>query len=208
MLRERIFSNWLFRLRPGSGRVLLTFDDGPDPDSTPRLIDALQALNINAVHFLTGERCKKFPAIVHKLSNTQQQIGNHGYEHSSFLCHRVNTVAESIRQTDLAIRLAGGTPLNIFRPPYGRFNPWTARALTTTNCRGILWSALGYDWIPNQSARVRQRVLRALQDGVIIALHDTPVACENVLPLLPEFAATAQSLGLHFARLNETDLSA
>lgn len=201
-LREKIFSGWTWRLPPGSGRIALTFDDGPDPATTPALLQALTKSNIAATHFLTGEKCAAHPELVCELIANKQELGNHGYRHQSMWLKSRRTQIASIEQTHLAIFNASrGYACSHYRPPYGSFNPLTCSALRRTGYTGVLWSCLPCDWKARNADELFAAVRNCLHDGAIILLHDAQPSTHHVITMLPRLADEAVRRGWTFVSL-------
>ena len=115
---------------PRAGRRLaLTFDDGPDPEWTPRLLDALGTSGVRATFFLIGERADRAPALVRRMIAEGHEVGNHSWSHRSlWLCGPRTTAAEIGRAHERLAALTG-TPPRHFRPPWGMVNAAMFRAL-------------------------------------------------------------------------------
>lgn len=176
MWRERFFPAWTFRLRTGRRQLLLTFDDGPHPESTNALLDTLNALHLPSVMYLNGDKCTRYPHLVRDIQQAGHQIALHGMSHQSVLLKSAAFVCQSIHANQAAILAAGANPLPFYRPPYGRFNPCTASALRQTAHSGMLWSALAADWKNTAPDLVWKKLQPQLMDGAIVLLHDSPQA--------------------------------
>jgi peptidoglycan/xylan/chitin deacetylase (PgdA/CDA1 family) len=183
--------------------VHLTFDDGPDPDRTPRVLDALAEVHVRATFFLVGSKVARAPELARRIRAEGHQVGNHGWDHSSLtLCSR-RTIREQLVRCNDVIASALGSPPVYARPPYGyrdyRFYQ-EAQQLGTTP---MLWSLDSGDWLGLSPTRLVRRVLRA-RPGEIILFHDGNHraggllgALEQILlhhrprlPMMPQLVAT------------------
>jgi len=147
------------RERTGGDHAALTFDDGPDPDSTPLVLDVLADLGLKATFFMTGEQAERHPAIAARVADEGHEAALHGYEHL-----REPPPGDLERGLEAVARATGQRPTR-FRPPYGR--AWEAPLET------VLWSAWGLDWEPIGPDRIADLVVRDLEPGAIVLLHDS-----------------------------------
>jgi peptidoglycan/xylan/chitin deacetylase (PgdA/CDA1 family) len=182
---------------PGS-QVALTFDDGPDPASTPRFLEELDRLGLRATFFLLGSRLAAHPDVAHDVLAAGHEIGVHGWLHRPHLLRAPWQVHADLARTQHAVRdLLGVTP-RFARPPNGVITGaglWSARTL---GLRTVLWTADGRDWAADATAEsVAARIGDRVQPGGVILLHDSDVtsapgswrAALGALPLLAEHCA-------------------
>jgi peptidoglycan-N-acetylglucosamine deacetylase len=196
---------WLRHLPPEHRGVVLTFDDGPHPDTTPALLEVLAHERIRATHFLVGERCLAHPMLVRELAGAGQHIANHGFHHKSLLWHSAAFQKRSISYADSALHAEVQTPALWFRPPFGRFNWWTAPALKELHYRGVLWSVIIRDWLPASETDLWERLKTKLHSGAIIVLHDGHPTTPMVTRLLPRLAEEVARRGWTFMSLPTND---
>lgn len=162
--------------------VMLTFDDGPDPEKTSQIIDLLEKYNAKGVFFFIGKKIDQHPEIAKLASEKGHSVGSHSYHHGNlFDVLPTSKVAEELRQTEKAIENATGKPCVLFRPPYGITNPNIAKALRQFQYRVIGWNLRSLDTLIHDSVKLEKRVLKRIKPGTIILLHDTAPA---VLPVL------------------------
>lgn len=203
--REWVFSGWTWRLAPGRGRVVLTFDDGPDPQSTPALLCALSDSSIPAHHFLIGERCTANPSLACDIIAAGHELGNHAFSHRRMWLRSSRFQSASIHRAHEAIAAATqGYSCSWYRPPYGSFNFQTGAALRRTGYTGALWSALPRDWEHFSAAGLLRSLVAGLHDGAIILLHDTPRSMPQIIAALPAFAGEVERRGWKFVTLPST----
>lgn len=158
--------------RTGS-QIALTFDDGPDPERTPALLDALDELGVKATFFCVGDRVDAHPALAARIAREGHEIGNHTYSHRYLPLAPAKSVERELRATDRAISDATGIVPALARPPYGGRSPWTVRAFARLAKRLVLWDVNSFDWKGRPPEQVAERVLDRVRPGSIVLFHDT-----------------------------------
>jgi len=128
-----------------SRRIALTFDDGPDPDRTPALLDTLAALGAPATFFLLGRAVEKNPELAARIAREGHEIGNHTYNHRYLPLQRSSSVARELAEADATIARATGVVPTLARPPYGGRSPFTVRAFARAGKRVVLWDLNSFD---------------------------------------------------------------
>jgi peptidoglycan/xylan/chitin deacetylase (PgdA/CDA1 family) len=183
-LARRFFPEAVFRITSSEKAILLTFDDGPHPDSTPELLDILDTRNVRALFFCSGDAAEKYPELVGDIKRRGHIVGNHGYNH---LNGWSTSVKEYCENADRASRF---TSDSIFRPPYGRIRVSQYRRLKKS-FRIVFWDIMSYDYDNNFGTERSLDVLkRKLRPGSIIVLHDIPTStCRT---FLKEFIDTSE----------------
>jgi peptidoglycan/xylan/chitin deacetylase (PgdA/CDA1 family) len=155
------------RLEPGEGRIALTFDDGPDPDATPAVLDALDEAGARATFFLVGEQVEAHPELARAVAERGHTVGVHGHRHVEH-----DELADP--EGDLAAVLAAvGAPAQLMRPPYGRFSESSYAAGLRHGLTPVYWSGWGCDWEEIPAARIAELVVRDMAPGGIVLLHDS-----------------------------------
>jgi peptidoglycan/xylan/chitin deacetylase (PgdA/CDA1 family) len=173
LFRPYFFIRWLypgalFRINTSEKILCLTFDDGPDPESTPELLDILNNYNIKAIFFCDGNAAEKYPELVQQTVRSGHIIGNHGYSHLSGWKTSAGKYCEDIN------RASEFTSDKLLRPPYGRIRFNQFRMLRR-KFRIIFWDIMPYDFDINFGAGRSLAVLNnKLRPGSVIVLHDTP----------------------------------
>ncbi|HDQ44207.1 MAG TPA: polysaccharide deacetylase family protein [bacterium] len=188
----RFFFPWiLWKGDARSRNVHLTFDDGPDPEYTPRVLDILGAGEVKATFFVTGEKALRHPGLVARIAREGHVVGNHGFSHTSLAFGKRETVLSEIERTDEAVRRITGRSPVPFRPPYGRFDPRFRKWMDHTGHRLVLWSLVTCDFSETSAAALVDRVSRRIHAGAVLLLHDghpnTPVMLEALPELLGLF---------------------
>lgn len=151
--------------------VAFTFDDGPDPDGTPELLDALDEARITATFFLVGEQVEAHPKLAREIVSRHHEVQAHCWDHTEHA--QVEDPAMDLWRTIEAIFKATGVAPTMQRPPYGRFSPASHEACLQAGLQPVYWSAWGEDWEAVGPDRIADTVIRDLSDGVVILLHDS-----------------------------------
>jgi peptidoglycan-N-acetylglucosamine deacetylase len=192
----------------GAAGIVLTFDDGPDQDSTPAVLDALDAAGARATFFLVGEQVEAEPALAQEIATRGHDVQLHGYGH---VAHDALTAEEARRDLERgarALRAATGIEPRFYRPPYGRFSSGSYDACLALGLEPVYWSAWGTDWETISAQRIAELILPDLAAGAVILLHDSPryshrPSARPTVDALPMIAARAGELGLQFLTLVE-----
>ncbi|MCX7712054.1 MAG: polysaccharide deacetylase family protein [Chthoniobacterales bacterium] len=153
--------------------IAITFDDGPHPQLTPKLLDILKQRGIRATFYLIGKNVEAYPDIVRRIVAEGHEIGNHSYSHYALTRLSPAKVAAEINKTQEAIRHATGILPQTLRPPYGATNEkLNRRFLEEFGLLTILWSVDPQDWRYRNSSRVTNQILLYTKPGDIILSHD------------------------------------
>ncbi len=169
--------------------VWLTIDDGPNPQTTPAILDLLDRFGAKATFFLIGQKARNAPALVRTILDRGHSIGNHTQTHPQFRFwslgpRRLRREIDSFEKT-----MAGlGLPIPyLFRAPTGMKNPFLHPILSVRNLRLVGWSARAYDTRVKDAAKAAERLLRSVEPGAIVLLHDcSPVSLPTLEILLQE----------------------
>ena len=158
----------------GSARVALTFDDGPHPVTTRRVLEALAPTRHRATFFVLGEKARRHPDVVREIHAGGHSLGIHGDLHDRLHSFRRSwSVHDEIVRAGDAVETATGLRPRFFRPPLGHTSFTTARGARLAGVTLIAWSSRGYDGIRGRSPEaVVARIARTLIDGAIVMLHD------------------------------------
>ncbi len=159
--------------RPGAMRVALTYDDGPDPRTTPRLLDVLRREHVRATFFVVGEAVDRAPELVRRMVRDGNGVGNHTYDHPHLEFAGAARVRDEVTRTDAALARAG-VATRLVRTPYGRRNAAVVQAIAAEGRTLVLWSdAESHDWErPGDAAGIAADVVARVRDGSIVLLHD------------------------------------
>jgi peptidoglycan/xylan/chitin deacetylase (PgdA/CDA1 family) len=196
----------VWRAARAGKRVALTFDDGPDPEWTPRVLEILADRGVKATFFLVGERAAREPSAVHAIAAGGHEIGSHSWSHTSlWLCGPRRTDAEIARTKRLLGYLAGKPPV-LFRPPWGMVNAAMFAALRRHGQRCVFWSIQPEGLRPATASAQVAHVLHRVHPGAIVDLHDaegTPGAPARLCAALPDMIDGLTAAGYRFATVGE-----
>ncbi|MGK6351657.1 polysaccharide deacetylase family protein [Parapedobacter sp. DT-150] len=169
-------------------RIALTFDDGPHPIYTPKVLALLEEYHVQATFFCIGKQIAKHPDLVRLLNDRGHLVGNHSYTHAATIDFRTKAGwLGEIRHTDTAIAECIGRRPRFFRPPYGVTTPHLAQAVKESGHAVIGWRVRPYDTLKRPAERIVRTILKKTKPGDIILLHDTHDRVALVLEqLLPE----------------------
>ena len=162
------------RGRSGQGAVAVTFDDGPDPASTPKLLALLSKYETMATFYVTGRRAEQYPHLVREIVSHGHTIGNHTYSHDNFIMFKgEDALKEEIRRAQEVLHRLGIFPCT-FRPPVGVTSPKLNCVLMQLNMYVVNFSRRAGDRGNRQVTHLARKILKKLRPGDIIMLHDTP----------------------------------
>jgi len=185
-----LFPEAVFRTGSSGKSLCMTFDDGPDQESTPELLDILDKANVKAVFFCNGSSAEKHPGLITEIKRRGHLVGNHGYRHLNGWKTPAGTYRENAEQ---AAELTSG---ELFRPPYGKIGIRQYRQLRK-KFRIIFWDVMSYDFDPSFGAERSLKLLAGnIRPGSVIVLHDTPAS--TCRAFLPGFIRTAENMGFKF----------
>ncbi len=156
------------------GHVALTFDDGPDPRSTPAMLDVLDRLGWRATFFMLGEMVRRAPRLAREVADAGHDIGVHGDVHRSMLWRRTGRVADDLTRAREVVEDTTGTSPRWFRPPYGHTPLGAVVTASRLGMSTVLWTAWGRDWRAAATPQsVVHDVVAGRLDGGTILLHDS-----------------------------------
>jgi peptidoglycan/xylan/chitin deacetylase (PgdA/CDA1 family) len=174
-----------------NGQVCLTFDDGPDPEVTPRVLDLLERYQASASFFCIGERASAYPEIVREIVRRGHSVENHSYRHShAFALYGISLLRREVGQAQAAVTAITGRAPQFFRAPFGFRSPLLGFVLAPMGLRYVSWTRRGLDTVRRDPAGVFGRLMSGLAAGDVLLLHDsTPASLAVLPPLLEQFAA-------------------
>lgn len=194
-------------LPPEAGFVYLSFDDGPDPRWTPRILDILAQANIRATFFLVGRLAARYPALVRRLVAEGHEAGNHTWSHRHPWTLLASSARKEVRDGAAAIADLIGRAPRFFRPPHGRLRGCMIEEAGRGGQTLVLWNRSAVDWGPLGSARGIARRLGAAQAGDIVLMHDGGRGINRpaeLLEALPEFLSSLSRRGFVSSLLPES----
>lgn len=161
-----------------AGELALTFDDGPNPAWTPRLLEMLAAHEVHATFFLLGSYAQAEPELVRQIAGAGHLIGNHSWSHPDLALASRSRIHEELARTRETLEQITGAPVRYFRPPYGSRRPATLAIARELGLTPVLWNAMTTDWSESSGERIAERlktkIARLTRRGraANIVLHD------------------------------------
>ncbi len=181
--------------------VALTFDDGPHPTYTPRLLDILKAKNVKATFYVVGTNARRYPEIMRRIIAEGHEIGNHTVNHPNLSKMSDDGVRKELRGTHEAIVAATGMPPRTMRPPYGAITAtqksWIRKEFGYPT---ILWSVDPEDWKKPGSTAVTSRLVSGAAPGGILLVHDIHGGSIDAMPATID---QIKAKGLQFATVTQ-----
>lgn len=180
--------------------VALTFDDGPHPPFTQRLLDLLKQLDVTATFFLVGKKVDQAPGVVARMRREGHEVANHTYHHINLDKVSQAQVEEEIKLGNQAVKRACGITPTLFRPPGGHHGPQILEAAKKLGMTVILWTDDPADFAMPGVAVIQSRIMEDVSNGSDILLHD---GVEQTLEMLPDFIAVMRQQGYQFVKVSE-----
>lgn len=172
--------------------VYLTFDDGPNPEITPFVLDELLKRDLKATFFCVGENVSKYPEIFERIKAEGHQIGNHSFKHENANKTTAENYLNSLQKADALIQS------KLFRPPYGRLSPRLAREISK-KYKIIMWTWLSYDYDKEVSVQeILTKAEKQIKVGDILVLHDNAKIATKQKKLVPQFLDLLLHKGFKF----------
>ena len=184
-------------------RIALTFDDGPEPQTTPVLLELLRKHNIKATFFVIGTKAERYPAIIKQLTNAGHLVANHSYSHPWYFNFLFGKALEKqiLRTKDILKEIMGSDSL-FFRPPMGFTNPHYRKILEKHNMRIVGWDIRTFDK-NRKKHQIVEKIFKKKCNGSIILMHDSGVSIEKLQYIISTVAEKLQAQGYSFVRIDE-----
>ncbi len=170
----------LVAVRTAEQAVALTFDDGPDPESTPQVLDALARLGMKATFFVIGARAARHPELIARIAAEGHEIGNHSWDHPSLpeippaaAAAQIARAKATLAKATLAKAALAPAGQALLRPPYGHQTLATHRLARRAGYRVVMWSLAAADWGGADAPTLAARVIAGAGPGAIVLLHDS-----------------------------------
>jgi peptidoglycan/xylan/chitin deacetylase (PgdA/CDA1 family) len=195
------------RLRTSGSHLALTFDDGPHPEFTPRILETLRRRGHRATFFVVGERVRAHPELVRRIVQEGHEIGNHSLRHAWHMAlWPTSRFTADLSETNHIIERTAGVTPTLFRPPAAILSPRVARGTRGAGLRLVGFSARAADGaVRTTPDQALARLLAGMKPGAILLLHDGPVAgrASVALQILPELLEAMERQGVRGVRLSE-----
>jgi len=185
----QLFGDYVARVDTGEQVVALTFDDGPDPMHTPRVLAALDRHQVKATFFMMGRNVERYPDIAREVLRRGHEIGNHSYSHPKLVLMSPRRVREEVERTDALLRGIGVSGEIHFRPPHAAKFIVLPYVLVQMKKLSVLGDVDPEEWKRRSAAVMTESILRQVRPGSIIGLHDpmgaeTLATLQNIIPAL------------------------
>jgi peptidoglycan/xylan/chitin deacetylase (PgdA/CDA1 family) len=189
------------RAAVAANAISLTFDDGPIPGKTEKVLEILKNYQAPAAFFCIGHRVKENPSLARRIHAEGHLVCNHSYWHGkTFDLQTTSRIAGELTDTDAIIKNSVGLVPRFFRPPYGVTNPMVAGAIAKTNHITVGWSIRSFDTVIKDSAALMKRITSKLKPGDIVLFHDYS---DSMLEILPALLDHISNTGLKIVRIDE-----
>jgi peptidoglycan/xylan/chitin deacetylase (PgdA/CDA1 family) len=163
----------IFRVNRAEKVVALTFDDGPSPVWTPKILDELRKANIKATFFMLGEHVAKYPEIARRVAQEGHEIGNHTYDHHVMVYYTLEELEKEIKDTERIIQKVTGKTTRYFRPPKAWLTTQEKKKIEELGYKVILWSLNSKDWVTFDDKYIVKYLAEHVHPGDIILFHDS-----------------------------------
>ena len=197
IILKTLFPGLIWNIPNNENKVFLTFDDGPDPEVTPWVLDLLNQYNAKATFFCLGKNVERHPDIFQLIKDEGHAVGNHSYSHLNGWRTKNKKYFEDIKRADKLIQS------NLFRSPYGRITPSQIRVLKE-KYRIIMWDVMSGDYSEKiNGEKSAGNVLKWSRPGSIIVFHNIQQAFRNLNIALPQILDGFRKRGLNFGVINQ-----
>lgn len=174
---SQIFGRTLIAPR-SPGQLALTFDDGPNPAWTPRLLDILAEHNVHATFFMVGKFAKAESALARRVADAGHLVGNHTWSHPDLSRTRAANVLDELTRTSDILADITGKPVRYFRPPFGARRPYVLKLARQLGLIPVTWNAMTRDWKVSSADKIAENLIRKIDSNQRhgyasnIVLHD------------------------------------
>ena len=167
---KKIFNDFYWNTT--NNKVLLTFDDGPNPGTTELILKKLSEVKIKALFFCVGDNVQKYPALVQQIKDEGHSFGNHTFNHKILSKISAEEKDFQISSVNRLFEESFNIKLNYFRPPHGKFQVTASVLLKKHNLKNVMWSLFTYDY-KNDISILKFAIEKYLKNNSIIVLHDS-----------------------------------
>ena len=181
-------------------KIAITFDDGPHPAFTEKILNILDFYDVKATFFLIGENIDMWPKTAKKIVKQHHEVGNHSYKHFKYTKMSKRNIEKDIQKSQQAFSTHLGVLPTFFRPPYGRLDKKATKLLKKHFSHAIYWSIDPQDWKEKNSAeKTRKQIESKIKPGMIILCHER----KATLKFLPQLITNIKSQGYEFVTISE-----
>lgn len=201
----QLFGDLVHRIETEEPIVALTFDDGPAPGASDRILEVLASHDIRATFFFTGAELEANPGLAPRFVAAGHELGNHSYSHRRMLLRSPSFIRHEVEATDSLIRLAGYTGPIAFRPPYGKKLVGLPYFLSRTDRTTVMWDVEpdSHPEVAGSADRIVEHVLREVRPGSILILHIMYPSRAEVLRSVDGVVRGLKAKGYRFVTVSE-----
>jgi peptidoglycan-N-acetylglucosamine deacetylase len=152
--------------------IALTFDDGPSPDTTPPILEALRSFGMRATFFVLGKHAARYPHLIEQIVRDGHEVASHGYTHGLLVLSSPGEITAELVRTKRVLEEAGAPPPRLFRTPHGFKNPFVVPVAQRLGYRVVGWTKGVFDTAKPGADVIARRAIKALRPGAILLLHD------------------------------------
>ncbi|TDC14754.1 polysaccharide deacetylase family protein [Kribbella albertanoniae] len=182
--------------------VVLTFDDGPDPAYTPKVLEVLAKYEVKATFFEVGKNVARHPELTKRIHAAGHVIQNHTWTHADLRHQTAAGFRKQVGDTDQAIRSAAGITTTCLRPPYGGVSSTVRQRAKELGKELVMWTIDSRDWSKPGAAVIEKRVLSSVASGSVILMHDGGGNRSQTIAALPSILEKLKAQGYGFRTLS------
>ena len=202
--------NTIYHVLTSEKVVALTFDDGPSPIWTPRILDALKTAQVKATFFMLGNHVQEYPWVAKRVAAEGHEIGNHTYDHHGLIYYKTPELEAEVNNAFWAIYNACGVKTKYFRPPKGWLTEAEKKDLKRMGYEIILWSLNSKDWVTFDDRFIVSYILHNIRPGDILLFHDSGGVFrteggnrEETVKTIPRLVQKLKERGYRFVTISE-----
>ncbi len=185
---------------PSRPWVALTFDDGPHPVLTERLMEVLKREGVPATFFVVGKMAVRYPDIVREIARQGHELANHTFSHPNLSHVKPGAMLNELAQTRAVIEKLSGQDTYLYRPPGGVYSRKTFKAASAAGYRMVLWTVLTKDVNGTAISVMERKIHRHISDGGIVLMHS---GIPNTIAMMPRVIADLRRQGYHFVTVSQ-----
>lgn len=200
-INSNYYIKTLCKVETDKKEIAITFDDGPDKNITPALLEVLNKHKAKAAFFCIGRKIEGNEAVLKKIDSEGHVIGNHSFSHSNFFdFFTAGKMKREFEQSDKLVFDAISKQMNFYRPPYGITTPAMKKAVNEKQYETIGWSVRSMDSMQRNEQKLMNKLTKQLKPGAVFLFHDT---WAGVVPLIDKFLTEANAQGYKVVRPDE-----
>ena len=184
-------------------KIALTFDDGPHPKNTPKIISILEENDVKATFFVIGVNAKNYPEALKLVSEKGHEIGNHTYSHGIIRGKSLKSIAREVIEAEEEIKGLTGVSTNLLRPPCGLYDDTTVSFAQENGYKIVLWNIDTLDWEHSSVSDIISTVTGGVKGGDIILFHDYISGENNTFEALKQIIPILKNKGYEFVTVSE-----